>query len=362
MTDLLRRTPADVDASWLTAVLRAAGALGDASVVSFEAKGVGTGQMGESVRYTLTFDDPAAAADAGAPATVVGKCASADEGVRAFMGQTGYAAEIGFYTEMADTVTIPVPDCYLAILDPSGWFTLLFEDLAPAEPGDQLVPCSVENVTISTEALVGLHAPWWNNPALDSQPCLLAMPTSDAAQTGAMYSGVMGDFLARFGDGLAPEAVAVLEKLGDGFPRWDAHKPSHRTALHNDYRPDNLMWGTAAGGAPVTVVDWQGMGIGAGQEDLAFHLSLSLSIEDRRTHEAALVRRWHELMVEAGIGDYAFDECWRDYIWSTIAGLRTTIFGAIYSAVTERGEKMFAVMAERQLTAILDLGADKLLD
>ena len=46
------REPGEIDAAWLSAVLAAGGV--DASVRSFEAKPVGTGQIGDSVRFRLT--------------------------------------------------------------------------------------------------------------------------------------------------------------------------------------------------------------------------------------------------------------------------------------------------------------------
>ena len=48
------RAPGEVDAAWLSAVLASGGV--DASVRSFEAKPVGTGQIGDSVRFRLTYD------------------------------------------------------------------------------------------------------------------------------------------------------------------------------------------------------------------------------------------------------------------------------------------------------------------
>ena len=70
------RRPAAVDAAWLTAVLQNAGI--DAVVRSFEAKNVGTGQIGESVRFKLTYERAAE----GAPPSLVGKFPSPDDTCR----------------------------------------------------------------------------------------------------------------------------------------------------------------------------------------------------------------------------------------------------------------------------------------
>ena len=47
------RRPGAVDADWLTRVLQAGGV--DAVVASFEAANVGSGQIGESVRFKLRY-------------------------------------------------------------------------------------------------------------------------------------------------------------------------------------------------------------------------------------------------------------------------------------------------------------------
>lgn len=57
----------EITPAWMTQVLRGAGH--DATVTEISGKRVGTGQVGESVRFTLSYRGEAK----GAPATVVGK-------------------------------------------------------------------------------------------------------------------------------------------------------------------------------------------------------------------------------------------------------------------------------------------------
>jgi hypothetical protein len=71
---LLRRAP-DVTPEWLTHALRRAGALAEGvSVRSFETAPIGTGQMADTTRFSLTLDPPG-----DGPESVVGKFASADD-------------------------------------------------------------------------------------------------------------------------------------------------------------------------------------------------------------------------------------------------------------------------------------------
>ena len=66
--------PEQVTAKWLTAALRHAGV--DATVSDFTMDQVGTGQLGETRRFHLTYDG---ATPDDAPKTVVGKFPSHDE-------------------------------------------------------------------------------------------------------------------------------------------------------------------------------------------------------------------------------------------------------------------------------------------
>lgn len=64
----------DVDAGWLAAVLRNPGTDVSHRLVEVVARSIGTGQVGENVRFELTGDD----SDAVLPATVVGKSPSSE--------------------------------------------------------------------------------------------------------------------------------------------------------------------------------------------------------------------------------------------------------------------------------------------
>ena len=49
-------SPEAVTAEWLDSVLQHSGDLGSAHVTGFESRSVGTGQVGENVRFTLEYD------------------------------------------------------------------------------------------------------------------------------------------------------------------------------------------------------------------------------------------------------------------------------------------------------------------
>src|SRR4051794_18417541 len=133
--------PEGVTAEWLTLVLQHSGALATgARVASFQASPVGTGQVGANVRYQLHYEGGPG------PASVVCKFASADaDSQAAGIGSYTYETEVGFYRELAGTVDVSRPHCYFADgEDGTANVVLVLEDLAPAEQGDQLTGCTVE--------------------------------------------------------------------------------------------------------------------------------------------------------------------------------------------------------------------------
>jgi hypothetical protein len=356
--DAVLRSHRDVTPEFLTEALRTAGWIGDAAVLDADVSRIGAGQMGICARYDLQFDR----APDGAPRRVVGKFAAEDDAARAFMASTGYRNELCFYQHFATRVSIRAPRCAYAAIDDEGWFTLLLEDLAPLESGDQLVGCTVPQVEAAVQELVGLHAPFWDSSELQEHPCLIGHDLADPTVLAGGLRAVVPGFIERYGHAFAPDEVDFYERFGRAPEGWIAARPSARSLVHSDYRPDNLLFGEGEGGVRVAAVDWQGFGRGCALSDVSFIIGNSLMPDDRRANEERLVRGYHDALVAAGVDGYSFDECWDDYARSLLSALMTTIFGAMYGIRTDRGDEMFVVMGGRHARQILDLGADRVLD
>ena len=75
-------------------------------------------------------------------------------------------------------------------------FTLVLEDLAPAESGDQIAGCSLDQARAAAVNVAGLHAPTWNDPSLRELdwliPDLAAYPEMAAAIPGGRHRAVSG--------------------------------------------------------------------------------------------------------------------------------------------------------------------------
>jgi len=328
----------DVTAEWLSDAL-------GSSVEAVTTELVGTGQMGSCHRLRLT-GDPAL------PATVLAKLPSAEAGTRELMANA-YANEIRFYRDLAPSVDIRVPGCYYAGLGQAGTFTLLLEDMAPSEPGDQIAGCTPGQALAAVVNLAGLHGPRWCDPALWQIEGML-LPTEEIGELTALSLVPAAEtFIETLGDLVSEVDAATLREAAPLSGTWMCGRSERFGLLHMDYRLDNLLF--TADGTGVCAVDWQGMAVGLPGRDVAFFLSTGLSIADRRDHEHAIVAAYRERLSRY-VGGYSLEDCWDDYRYGLLQTVFITVFGLVYGSRTERGDRMFAAMTERGCAAIRDLG------
>jgi hypothetical protein len=354
------RSPDDVTPAWLDGVLRASGASAGARVAGASATVVGTGQMGTSVRYVLGYDGDASRA----PRSVVCKFASSDPTSRS-TGLTlrTYEVEVAFYRDVARTVDMRIPACHFGDIDlATGEFVLVLEDLTPCVQGDQLAGCGVDEAGLAMEELAKLHAPRWNDAALAGVEWLNRNATEDSlAFSEVLLPQLLPGFLGRYADRLEPSHVELAELLMRNIRRFLRDRPGPRAVQHGDYRLDNMLFGTAAGGAPLAVVDWQTVVWGPPAFDAAYFLGAGLTPEDRRRHERALLHRYHDALLARGVRDYGWDDLWTDYRRYAFGGFLMAIGASMMVVQTERGDEMFLTMIRRHGAQIVDLDAAALL-
>ncbi|MEY2461517.1 MAG: hypothetical protein QOG30_3347 [Acidimicrobiaceae bacterium] len=349
-TTFIPTTPAAITPEWLSDAL-------GASVASVEKEMVGTGQMGDSVRLTLTYDG------APGPTSVVAKLPALDPTSRATAAAVrSYWIEVSFYRELAPELPVRAPGCHVALHDElSDDFILLLEDLAPARQGDQLAGCSVDQAAIAVAELPKLHAPKWGDPALEALPWLHRNSVDSVVMTTMLVTGLYDGFRTRYTERLDPDVFELCERFIPRLASYLTERPGPWTDAHGDYRLDNLLFGTDAGGPPVAVVDWQTVAHGPGVADLSYFIGAGLLPDDRRAHEDDLVRAYHGALTAAGV-ELAWDDCWQQYRRHTFAGLMMAVAASMLVEQTERGDDMFMAMANRHGRHALDLDAEALID
>lgn len=342
---------AEITPGWLTAVLQLAGI--EAEVAGVTATPVGTGQIASCYRLAIRY------LRGDGPESLVAKLPSGDLQRRAADAFT-YRCEVSFYREAAPHLRVRHPHCYLAALSDSGEeFTLLLEDLSPAKQGDQIKGCTVQQARAAILNLAGLHAPLWCDSSLHDMNWLLPNGAEHAEISAAFYRDATAKFIDHYT--LSDETVAVLKDFADHSQTWWERPALPFALLHGDYRLDNLMFGDSAGEPSVVAVDWQSCTLGNPLRDVAFMTVTGLSVADRRLAEHDLVREYWCALDAFGIKGYDSDQCWQDYRHSIFHAPLVTVFGASAAKSSERGDRMFTVMAERSASAITDLDALSLL-
>lgn len=347
----------EITPGWMTHVLRGAGH--DATVTEISGKRVGTGQVGESVRFTLGYrGDPK-----GAPATVVGKFPSPDPDSRATGVNFGnYIREVNFYRQLADTAGVTTPLCLHADVDPAtSDFVLIMEDLAPAVPGDQMRGTSLDETRLVLEEAAKLHASHWNDDAMDDVSWLFETRAAPERTAANLIVTLWKGFRDRYGERIPADCVEIGEAITRNYNYFKKGYKGPRCLTHNDFRPDNMMFGTAAGGYKLAVVDWQSIGYGCCMADVSYFMSGALKREERQAHEKELLTSYHRRLQELGVGGYTFEEMWRHYALYSFSLFNMAFTASMIVERTERGDDMFFQMLRGGADHVLDTGALALL-
>ena len=343
--------PLNLSPDWFNSLFQMVGV--DAEVSGLTAKSIGTGQIGENVRFKFEF---AHNAD-GAPASLVGKFPSSSESSLMTAKLLGhYQREVMFYLTFPKVAGVITPDALYADYDAdTNKFVLIMEDMAPAEQGDQLAGCTVADAERALCAAAILHAAYWGEPALDTYAWLqgssLAPPP---ALTPEQVSGLWAGFKERYAEGLEAGDIEVGDAYAAALPRWSEAYEGPFVLTHNDFRLDNMLFGAEDSRKPVAVVDWQTAGKGAPANDVAYFIGAGLTRESRPQHEMALLEYYHARLVAAGIETYSFDDLYRDYRWFSFYGMSVAFGAAMLVERTPRGDEMFLTMLRRHAAQVRD--------
>ncbi|MGZ8801384.1 MAG: DUF7064 domain-containing protein [Mycobacterium sp.] len=344
--DLVIERPTDLSADWLTAVL------GQGEVADFAFERIGTGQMSECYRVTLSYTDGSTSG----PASVVLKVAATDPNSRQTGSALGlYEREVRFYTDIAPGLSGPVAPCYHAAYDPgTGAFDLLIGDAAPAEVGDDIRGATVEQATLALTELGRVHGPLLADTSLTATEWL----NRESPLSQALIAQLWAGFSERYGDEIAPKHRVVCERLVSAF---DAYLAAEATAdrvqglIHGDYRLDNMLFGQPGADRPLTVVDWQTVTWGPAFTDVSYFLGCALPVEVRRDQYDVLLGAYHQALgAQAPVDLDAVREGVRR---QSFFGVMMAIVSSMLVERTDRGDQMFMTMLARHCEHVLDTDA-----
>jgi len=341
--------PSEVDSAWLEAQLGKAGVLGEARIADFTWMAIGTGQVGDTARFSLTYDRPCVA-----PVTLAGKFASADptsKGTAAAMSL--YVKEVGFYRDLAGLIAVRTPQVYAAEIAEDGTdFVLLFEDLAPERGGNQLEGCTLADAEAAIRQAAALHAATRGHPAVLSADWLHGREGL-LAEIGRLYHQAHAIFRERYDGQLAPELMDLCDQLDTRVDAFLTRQLPDPGLVHGDFRLDNMLFGVGGGAEPIAIVDWQTCAIGCGMTDLGYFMGCGIGSDLRRPNEAALLDLYAEEMTRHGVTTTR-EGIWNRYRIGALHGVFTAVFSAAFVVRTPRGDANFLSMARGACELALD--------
>lgn len=355
-TDIAELTPA-----YLTVALKHGGHLpnGEVSSVEASALGAGVGFVGQLARLRLTYGGDSG----GLPDVMIAKFPIADP-----MAQ--YLAKMfGFYRTEAECyrraktigLGVPTPAVYLSeVSDDDAGTLLLMEDLGAARVADQIDGADLADAEAVIDVGAQLHATWWNSPRLADLTWLRPLNNPAYMGVGDQYNQSWPVFAEMFA-AAPPAALEVGARIGDQLPMsYDwlmANRPT--TLTHTDFRLDNFFFGRPD--APVTIIDWQLTVRSLGAFDIGYFIVQSLTTEMRREHGEALLRRWHDGLVDRGVTDYSWNDAQADFHDSIMLQMSIPVVAAAnLDPANERGKQLLDCLGNRSCQALADYGCTSL--
>lgn len=321
--------PDEVTPAWLSDTF-------GAHVRSVSWEPIGTGQVGDSVRFHIQGE--------GVPATLAGKFPAADVTSRGTAAMFGlYRKEVEFYRQVAPLLDVRVPQTFAAEASEDGaCFVLLFEDLGPARQGDQVAGCTLDEAKAAIAQAAAIHAPSWGRK--DILEAGWIQPTEDwGAKVGAMYSQAQALFAERYAGTLEPEYMAVCTELAEQAAAYFRRDPDHQCLVHGDFRLDNMLFDIRGDSEPIAILDWQTVTIGKAMTDIGYFLGCGIG-QLGLDHEEELLDLYLAEMAARGVRLTRADIA-EDYRLGILHGVSTAVFSAAFVERTERGDANFLSMA-----------------
>lgn len=311
---------AELNAVWMTAAMRAAGAIGPReSVTSLEVDDFtpgGRAMTGELSRVSVAYDPPGAG-----PEKLIAKFACSDRTAKGmFENADTYAREILFYRDLAPLVPQQVPRHYGSGLTPglsrdqpslacivdalpakvqialatdvskvmratNRHYALMIEDCSAGhEVFNLAAPPSPDLLAVALESLAEMHARFWGGgrEAARHPSTGVVITRTPRLYANELRYRSLGIAQDAFSDWWTDHHTALATESIDRFAddlRW---LKTPITLVHGDSRSDNLLF-PSAGGPPV-FVDWGAPAVAHPAWDVSYLLGSSL--EASRSDEA----------------------------------------------------------------------------
>ena len=329
----------------------------ESNLKGFEFNPVGSGQVGDCFRVILDWKEKKHF-----PASFIAKCPAADQSSRDTARNLHlYEIETSFYKYLSDKCLARVPKLYFSDFDSfSDDGILILEDMYPAKQIPQMEGCTAKEVSQVLKEAAALHKSYWNDVKLLSYSWLSYGFSEERKEfVSKLLPAVYPEWKDRYQGRISEDIFEMGDVLIDNYEKYSEVREGPMTLVQGDLRLDNILFTDKKNRA--ILLDWQTAAVGLPLNDVAYCISTSfLNPNDRASAEKELVKEYHALLE---VNDsYSFEQAWNDYRRGSFVGFLMAVMSAMIVERTERGDEMFAVMAERSGWQALHLDAVSFLE
>ncbi len=270
------------------------------------------------------------------------------------------AAEGRFYREIRAELNIEAPRCYHSTWDRnSGRSVHLFEDIIATKAArfckwnTNISGAQAEQI-IDTVATI--HGQFYESSRFGSDLKWVVSYINFFAAGERVGLRECHELAMIKAEAVIPPDIT--HRRGEIWPltmkALDLHRGDSCTLLHSDVHLGNWY---VSGEGRLGLCDWQCLGTGHWARDVAYALSTTISIEDRRAWERDLLLRYLEQMREKCGLSISFDEAWKLYRQQIVLALMMWTPTLVHTRTTPdmQPQEMSLEMIKRMTAAMSDL-------
>ena len=284
--------------------------------------------------------------------------------------------EVKYYNIVAEMMNeMPLPTCYhAAYSEETGLSHIIFKNLSDTHTEwleEWPATLKIHYIGKAIDCLAEFHAFWWDHPKLKelSKHSFMfytfkenSFNEKEIISWFKKENQALNRMLKILGDQISVKQKELFETVFSRYPKvaYERIKKEEITVLHGDAHQWNYYYPTDIENEKSKVIlsDWQFWSIGVGGQDLSFMMGLWWPPEARSLLEKELIKRYHNSLINFGVKNYSWDECWYDYRFGALLNL----YKVVYYWVQEYPPSTFWPCLKYSFHTIEDLNCIELLE
>jgi hypothetical protein len=336
-----------IDASWLTAALQEAGHdAPEITEVLFKPMPGVVGMMGEVGILTVSYTR-----ETQLPSSFFGKCPLDNDVARYYNAvMLYYPREAGFYRDLAQSVPLRVPTCWVNNID--GDRCILLVDHVDAPTGDVLKSASFSTMEMLVGDLAALHGRFWMDERLRDLPWLPDWLEPAFLNAVPIFQAGWTKWIAGHPDLMSADLRWLSEaRVNEPLRFLESYVARPWTFIHGDFQLDNMLFPDDG----AVIVDWQGCMRCFPGFDLGWLLASSAS-DETIAKEDDLLDHYRSRLLASGGPAWSRDDVLDDLAWAMsyyVPGMTVPLL-MDFSTLGAHGERMhrrFQAFLDRCITA-----------